>query len=199
MKGFEIERKFLLNSTNDTILSLPSDSVEISSGHSDQNYISIYPEIRIREYVIIAHKILGAQPICNGNKDIFVNTVQLLKEKTRHELTFKSDGTLTRRETNIIISDKKYNELLKFANGSSVRKYYNIFSIPTNMDTRINIIISDVDPDSENTFAYAEIEFNTELEASAFIPNFEYIKDVTNDAEYKMKYYWLKHHANIEK
>lgn len=47
-----------------------------------------------------------------------------------------------------------------------------------------------VDPYSTSNFKYADIEFQSEEEAKAYIPTFHYLADVTYDSYWKMRSYW---------
>jgi CYTH domain-containing protein len=123
-----------------------------------QGYISINPEVRIRS------------KLKNG---IFT-----------YRLCFKSNGNLIRQETELELTEDKFNELLCMINGELITKDYKVYDLDG-----YNLECSLVDEGKLTEFMYAEIEFESEEQANQFIPPKDYF-DITNDSSWKMKNYW---------
>jgi len=139
---------------------------QIHDGVSIQRYLSIDPEVRIR-------------------KDIDRDT-----GKVTYEMAFKGSGGLKRKELNIPIEECYYEALSNLVEGTPLIKFYKNFEV---QDNKI-LTFSSVDPDLSQHFMYGEIEFYDEGAANSYIPDFEFIREVTDDQDYKMKNYWLRNH-----
>lgn len=151
----EIERKWLIKG-------FPNKSFVIDySATIDQAYLSIDPEVRIRRSTIGEGS--------NITSSCF--------------LAIKSNGTLSRSEVEIEISEDQYEELRRFMLFEPIIKKYRVYNF-----AGYKIEMSIVD----NTWYYAEVEFETEKDAEEFefpFPNLV-VKEVTDDLNFKMKNYW---------
>lgn len=151
----EIERKWLIKG-------FPNKSFAIDhSATIDQAYLSIDPEVRIRRSVI-------------GEGTSVTSS---------YFLTIKSNGTLSRSEVEIEISEDQYEELRRFMLFEPIGKKYRVYDFA---GYRIEMSIVD------NTWYYAEVEFESEKDAEDFefpFPNLV-VKEVTDDHNFKMKNYW---------
>ena len=157
----ETERKWLIKG-------FPNKSFVIDySAAIDQAYLSIDPEVRIRRSIV------------EEGSNIATNCF----------LAIKSNGTLSRSEVEIEISDDQYEELRRFMLFEPIGKKYRVYDFA---GYRIEMSIVD------NTWYYAEVEFKSEKEAEEFefpFPNLV-IKEVTEDLNFKMKNYWK--HSRID-
>lgn len=151
----EIERKWLIKG-------FPNKNFVIDhSAAIDQAYLSIDPEVRIRRSIV------------GEGSSIATNC----------SLTIKSNGTLSRSEVEIEISDDQYEELRRFMLFEPIGKKYRVYNF-----AGYHIEMSIVD----NTWYYAEVEFESEKDAEEFefpFPNLV-VKEVTDDPNFKMKNYW---------
>lgn len=153
----EIERKFLMGRFPDFL-----DCV--GHFHIAQLYLSVEPEVRIRE---------KAQVDENGELTYLP-----------HRLTVKGDGNLSRQEFEIDISREAFYEFdrtLKYK--KPIFKEYKLYKIG-----EWELEVSFVDDE----WHYAEIEFPSEEEAKAFVAPDWFGEEVTYNPEYKMKNYWKR-------
>lgn len=155
----EIERKFLIDR-------FPEELPLIKEAVIFQSYISVNPEIRIREYI----------------------EESTIYNHFGYRLTIKTDGELTREEVQWEILPELYFELLKDVKGKPIFKQYRTYRLPDGHILECSI----VDAGTENEFMYAEIEFEGELEARKFTPPSYLGKEITFYPEYKMKNYWKR-------
>lgn len=152
----EVERKFKFDKVPDNL-----ELLEIAEVY--QAYLSINPEVRLREKV--KHDMID------------------------YKLTIKGDGTLTRTEVELGISRLEYLELLDIIGHKGfIKKHYTKYRLPDGHILECSI----VDEGTETEFRYAEIEFESEDEARIFkVP--DYLGDeITYDDSYKMKNYWKR-------
>ena len=167
----EIERKWIINA--DVLRYLMKDDKFLLSDYRiiTQGYLSIEPEIRIR-------------------RDFYPNI-----NITKYFLSYKSSGTLSRDEYEVEINKDDYMYLYGILdarkNMESKLIYKEYYNYKMEELWGIEFEISNVD---NNELTYLEIEFKNEEAANNFkIPdalNEFIIKEVTNDASYKMKNYW---------
>lgn len=167
----EIERKWIINA--DILRYLMKDDKFLLSDYRiiTQGYLSIEPEIRIR-------------------RDFYPNI-----NITKYFLSYKSSGTLSRDEYEVEINKDDYMHLYGILdtrkNMESKLIYKEYYNYKMEELLGIEFEISNVD---NNELTYLEIEFKSEEAANNFkIPdalNEFIIKEVTNDASYKMKNYW---------
>ena len=153
----EIERKFLIKEKPPII---PTEHF-----HTKQAYVSIDPEVRVREKFGVDEWSKCGDP---------------------YKITVKGDGTLAREEIETPIDEKFYNKILKFIGYNPISKDYYIYYYNSYI-----IEVSDVD---FGAFTYAEVEFDSIEEANNFVwpwPEI-LISEETENPEYKMKNYWIK-------
>ena len=101
------------------------------------------------------------------------------------KLTVKGTGSLCRREVETIIDQNSYDEICRIIARLPIYKDYKAYKYGN-----LTIECSRVDPGAPTEFYYAEVEFETEEDAMAFIPLDFMVKEVTYDSKYKMKNYW---------
>lgn len=170
----EIERKFLINNLP------PAPALAVYDVTSA--YISLDPEIRIREMNL---RVEPNDPCTN-----------LPHIPTRFKMTVKSPGTLTRFESETPIKEKFFNEMIEFTGKEPIKKVHYHYA-----DGDRTIEVSIVDPGKPSSFLYAEVEFNSEEEAAAYVWPYPeiLIEEVTDNPWYKMKNYWFRTRLNPHK
>ena len=129
----------------------------------EQAYLSIEPEIRI-------HK---AMDVVTGKMDF--------------RMTIKGDGELTRKEIVTDIPKAFYCDAMGILGKNAIKKEYKAYRLGEWI-----LEVAHVEPDTQNPFFYAEIEFPMEADAKAFVPPDYLGQEVTFDKEYKMKNYWKR-------
>ena len=132
-----------------------------------QGYVSIDPEVRI-------HKAT--------NMDTGI---------TNYRITMKGEGDLTRVEIKNSLEKEFYEEAVKLVKYPMIQKEYRAYEIGEYI-----LEVCLVDPGTENEFYYGEVEFPSEKEANEFEPIPCLGKEVTLNANYKMKNYWLRTRAD---
>ena len=131
-----------------------------------QGYISVHPTVRIREEAL------------EGGKTDYI-------------LCFKSQGKLSRKEIEIPLEKKSFDELEDLIGLPLIVKTRKTYALPNGHKLEVNAV--DVGLDSE--FMYAEIEFNSIEEAKSFDPASLGIErylsdDVTMQDGQSMGAYW---------
>ena len=99
-------------------------------------------------------------------------------------ITIKGEGTLSREEIETKISENFYNQVKEFVGKSPIKKDYSIFNCGG-----YPLAVSVVD---DGAFIYAEVEFESEEQARGFQLPIDDAIEVTENADYKMKNYWLR-------
>ena len=135
----------------------------ISEVDIEQGYVSFDPEVRIRKAV---------------------------DKQTREEefrITIKGEGDLAREEMETEISRDFYYDTVDFLHVRMIKKDYKKYKLgPWKLEVAL------VDPGADWEFYYAEIEFPTEQDAKNFVvPNY-FGREITFNADYKMKNYWKR-------
>lgn len=127
----------------------------------EQGYLSFDPEVRVRRKTILP----------NGLTD--------------YVLTVKGNGDLSRFESEVLITQKFFNEMKYFINKPFIKKIYSKYLGQDNYTYEF----FEVD---NGQFLYAEVEFRTEEEANEFKWSWPEVleKEITYDKKYKMKNYW---------
>ena len=128
--------------------------------------VSGTPEVRIRRYEVLSGK-------NEGHIDFM--------------MTIKGDGGLTRAEVNHYISEKTYYDLIESFHLPTFHKHYQIHHV----DGR-EIEVCHCDGGLNEDFFYAEVEFNNEEEAMAYVWPFGEAKDITHNPYFKMKNFWRR-------
>ena len=153
----EIERKWLLRQ----LPARPADS----KYWIEQFYVSLEPEIRLRR--------------CKPNGD-YENTKPLV-------MTLKGNGTISREEVEIPITEEFYEKTLDMVNLDPIQKHFLKF-FENGHVIEVSVILND------EKFVYAEVEFPSEAEANAYqFPWPDLVeREVTDDPNFKMKNYWKR-------
>ena len=145
------------------ISGFPEELKEVRRAHIWQGYLSIEPEVRI-------HKALDP---ANG--------------KENYRLTIKGDGTLTRKEIITDVTKEFFCEAEELLSRPLIYKEFRAYEFRGYIPE-----VCHVDPGTPDEFYYAEIEFPSEAEATAFDAPAYFGEEVTPNTLYKMKYYWTK-------
>lgn len=129
----------------------------------EQGYISTEPEVRLHR----------ATDINTGKSDF--------------RLTVKGEGELTRTEIKTDIDEGFFYDAVDFTGVNFIMKDYKSYKLgPWVLE------VSHVDPGSNHSFYYGEIEFMTEEDAKEFIPPNYLGREITFNEDYKMKNYWKR-------
>ena len=118
----------------------------------------------------------------------YLNTdpvVRVRKEDDNYYLTYKGKGLLAREEYNLPLNEGAYYHLVEKSDGIIIRKKR--YLIPYEKYT----IELDVFEEPYEKLIIAEVEFDTEEEATAFEPPAWFEEDVTLDRRY--------HNSNLSK
>lgn len=111
----------------------------------------------------------------------YLNTdpvIRIRKENEDYYLTYKGKGLLAREEYNLPLNKESFEHLLKKADGIIISKTR--YCIPyKNHTIELDIFEDDLAP-----LVIAEVEFESEKEATAFTPPDWFLKDVTYDKRY---------------
>lgn len=99
---------------------------------------------------------------------------------TWYKMTIKDKGGLIRKEVEIRLEEYQYYEL-EDAIISSANKHYREFQLPDGYSLVCGIV--------DNSWFYAEIEFDSEKEANAYTPCFEFKEEVTGQRYWNMAEY----------
>lgn len=107
-------------------------------------------------------------------------------------LTIKTGNGLSRDEAEVKLSTKNCQELMAAVKGPPIEKFHYKFD---SLDGHV-IEFSVVDPCLDDTIMYAEVEFESEEEANAWVPPVEFTeaveREVTGDDFYQLKNYWRR-------
>lgn len=156
----EIERKFLMSGFPDNRLFLAGGCL------THQAYLSIHPEIRIRSSISE-------------------------RGDSKYEKTLKRNaGTtlkvLIREETNIDITEREFDTLLRGINRKPIQKECKDYILEDGSIMKVCRV--------DESFYYGEVEFSSMEQANNWSPVGiieEYIiEEVTDDGKYKMANYW---------
>lgn len=108
------------------------------------------------------------------------------RDKHRFFLTYKVGSGLVREEVEVEISSAMYYELTDGITNKTLTKKRKQLSYG-------DLVISLDFYDAElGNLIIAEVEFEDEKQADEFIPPSWFVKEVTNDSEYKNSSLWLK-------
>ena len=160
----EIERKWLLSS-------LPKENLKMIRHYNvEQLYLAITPEIEIRiRKMIPASGFIPLHPEdCGG-----------------YLMTVKNNGTLSREEVEIEISEFFYEDLKnKFIKDKKpIIKDYYVYDLLDGHFLECSVV--------DKAWIYAEIEFSSEKEAKDYKLSLSTLMDeITDDSQFKMKNYW---------
>lgn len=121
----------------------------------------------------------------------YLNTspvVRVRKEDNNYYLTYKGGGMLSRVEYNLPLNEQAFYHLLEKADGNIISKHR--YHIPYSSDKKY-IIELDIFDAPFSPLILAEVEFDSEEDANAFVPPEWFDKDVTFDPNY--------HNSNLSK
>ena len=144
------------------------DLPEIYSAQVWQGYLSTAPVVRIRRF---------SPP--DGSD--------------RYELTVKGKGTLVRAEVNLPIEPGQYEEMAGLLTRKPINKDYHVYRLPDGL----RLECSAVDSGTDHGFMYAEVEFESEEAAYAFVPPPFLGREVTEVRSFSMSNYWVKGRREI--
>ena len=108
--------------------------------------------------------------------------VRLRESKGRYILTLKGEGHLSREEIEGEISDVFAKEIIRFTGKEPIVKTMKIYDLSDGLKLECSAV--------DDKFMYAEIEFESEEAANAFVPPSFLGKEVTYDPQMKMNNYW---------
>ena len=123
------------------------------------------------------HKIEQAY-LCTGP------VVRVRREDEKYYMTYKGSGLMSREEYNLPLTAESYEHLKKKADGNIISKTR--YLIPLKKDN----LVAEVDV-FEKLFApliMAEVEFESEAQAAAFVPPAWFGQEVTQDGRYHNSY-----------
>ena len=104
--------------------------------------------------------------------------VRVRRQGDEYILTYKGKGHMVREEYNLPLNEQAYEHLLDKADGTVIRKRR------TRIPWQSYMIELDIFEAPFEGLMLAEVEFETELEAVAFIPPEWFGRDVTFEKEY---------------
>lgn len=105
--------------------------------------------------------------------------VRIRKQDNDYFLTYKSKGLMVREEYNLPLTEEAYLHLRRKADGCLIKKTRYLIPYHENLTIELDIFMGYLAP-----LILAEVEFNTEEEANAFLPPEWFGEDVTFSKEY---------------
>lgn len=110
-----------------------------------------------------------------------------IREKQRngrssYKLTVKGDGALSREEVELDLDADKFSRLKALCDKKPVEKIFKAYRLPDGHILECSLVDRD--------FYYAEVEFESESEAAAFVPTFDFLRETTYEKNFKMNEYW---------
>ena len=168
MAHIEIERKWMVNGWPDALQDKLSFEQKMRQG-----YVSVCPTVRIREEETTRSK--------DAQKPL----------QDEYILCFKSKGRLSRKEVEFSIPADKFREIEELIGEPLIEKVRRTYELPDGLALEVN----HVDAGLPTEFWYAEVEFESEEAARAFIPADyglgDYLaEDVTDLPGQSMGEYW---------
>ena len=112
----------------------------------------------------------------------YLNTdpvVRIRRSDDDYYLTYKSRGLLAREEYNLPLNAKSYEHLKPKADGRVIEKKRYLIPLDTGLTVELDVFDGDLAP-----LVLAEVEFESEEEAKAFVPPAWLGRDVTFDPHY---------------
>lgn len=132
------------------------------------------PDLSNYQYKRLTQAYLNTDPV-----------IRIRREDEKYFLTYKGKGLLAREEHNLPLNAESFEHLLPKADGLIISKTR--YLIPyENYLIELDIFDGDLAP-----LIMAEVEFESEDEAHAFVPPSWFDKDVTQDKRY--------HNSNLSK
>lgn len=105
--------------------------------------------------------------------------VRIRREDDDYYLTYKSKGLMVREEYNLPLTKEAYEHLLPKVDGLLISKKRYLLPLKNALTIELDIFEGELAP-----LTLAEVEFDTEEAANAFIPPEWFGKDVTYSTEY---------------
>lgn len=115
-------------------------------------------------------------------KQAYLNTNPVLRIRQhgdKFSFTYKGSGLMSREEYNLPLNEESFHHLLPKADGTIIEKVR--YEIPIE---GTNLMIELDDFSSPRKFLMAEVEFEDEKSANAFVPPAWFDKEVTMDPAY---------------
>lgn len=105
--------------------------------------------------------------------------VRIRRENDDYYLTYKSKGLMVREEYNLPLTKESYEHLLPKIDGILISKKRYLIPLPENLTIELDVFEGELTP-----LYLAEVEFDSEEAANAFIPPKWFGTDVTYSSEY---------------
>jgi CYTH domain-containing protein len=109
--------------------------------------------------------------------------VRIRKSDDQYELTYKSKGLLAREEYNLPLTAEAYEHLRIKTDGIVITKRRYRIPLGDHLTIELDIFAGELAP-----LMLAEVEFETEEEANAFVPPEWFGEDVTFSGKYQNSY-----------
>ena len=112
----------------------------------------------------------------------YLNTdpvIRIRRADDDYYLTYKSRGLLAREEYNLPLNEESYRHLKPKADGRVIEKRRYLIPLDDRLMVELDVFEGDLAP-----LILAEVEFESEEEANAFVPPQWLGKDVTYDTRY---------------
>lgn len=109
--------------------------------------------------------------------------VRIRKEDDNYILTYKGKGFLSREEYNLPLTPASYEHLKTKIDGRLIRKKRYLIPYNHRLTIELDIFEAELAP-----LILAEVEFDSEEQAKAFIPPEWFAQDVTYSSEYHNSY-----------
>ena len=112
----------------------------------------------------------------------YLNTdpvIRIRRADDDYYLTYKSRGLLAREEYNLPLNEESYRHLKPKADGRVIEKRRYLIPLDERLTVELDVFEGDLAP-----LILAEVEFESEEEANAFVPPQWLGKDVTYDTRY---------------
>lgn len=168
----EIERKWLLNRKPEGLILLESHVIHQAYLYADDN-------IEIRLHI----RYDGA------------TYNSMMPRVNRRRLTIKFGNGLVRDEAEIDLTEQQAAKLISYVQHPFIVKVFDIYEIHWGSDV-LKFEVSEVDPGTEDSFTYSEIEFEDKSDAKMYrFPDYlrpYLIREVTDEKSWAMKNYWRR-------
>lgn len=107
--------------------------------------------------------------------------------QVKYILCFKGKGTLSREEIELPLTESDYARLCTLLPMPPVVKEFRSYKLPGGETLECSL----VDPGADTAFYYAEVEFDTEEDALAFVPPADFVgEEKTEESDFTMGSYW---------
>lgn len=147
--------------------------------------IEKFPNLPLKEGSVVEQGYLSDSPEVRFRRKMVIHDGY---DKCSHICCVKGDGDLTRPEVEFEIDEQTYLDVKRKIGLTFISKACSSYELPGGLLLECSL----VDSSMPTKFMYAEVEFETEEQASAFIPPSFLGEEVTKDKSYKMKNYWKR-------